>query len=82
MPRASEIHFRLKAAPTEYKSIRLEFKYNKQLLRFYTGQKVKEDQWNPGKERVKSSYATTADGKYSLNEFLDGLQRELNNVYH
>lgn len=81
MPRASEIHFRLKAAPTEYKSIRLEFKYNKQLLRFYTGQKVKEDQWNPGKERVKSSNATTADGKFSLNEFLDGLQRELSNVY-
>jgi len=38
--------------------------------------------WDYDKQRVKSNKETTADGKYSLNDLLDKLERALNKGYN
>jgi integrase len=82
MPRLPEVHFRLKPKDEDGRClIYLQFLYSKQRLFFSFGQKIKLEQWNAGKERVKKSTITTDDGKYSLNDLLDNLQRVCEKTY-
>ena len=83
MPRLPEVHFRLKRKDANGLSlIYLQFLYNKQRLFFSFGQKVKPDSWNHNKERVKNVHTTTADGKFSLNNMLDNLEKECYKTYN
>lgn len=55
--------------------IYLQFKYNGQKLVFTFGQSIDPKNWNPAKQRVKSNNQTTEDGKHSLNDLLDKLEK-------
>lgn len=63
--------------------IYLQFYYsgNKKLV-FSFGQNINPSNWNSKKQRVKSNNQTTADGKYSLNDLLDNLEKECNRAYN
>src|SRR5687768_8293789 len=83
MPRNPQIHFRLKPKDENGKSlIYLQFLYNKNRLFFSFGQKIKPSSWNAHKQRVKSNRETTTDGKYSLNDLLDNLEKVCEKAYH
>jgi integrase len=83
MPRNPQVHFRLKPKDEDGKSlIYLQFLYNKNRLFFSFGQKIKPSSWNENKQRVKSNRETTADGKYSLNDLLDNLEKVCEKSYH
>lgn len=83
MPRLPEVHFRLKPKDANgFSLIYLQFLYNKKRLFFSFGQKIKSESWNLNKERVKNVNTTTADGKYSLNNMLDHLEKECYKAYN
>lgn len=83
MPRQPEVHFRLKPADKNgTRTIYLEFLYNRQRLFYSFGQRVKPQDWNSGKQRVKNKQTTTADGKFALNELLDNLKRVCERTYN
>lgn len=76
MPRSPQVHFRLEPKDDDNKAlIYLQFLYNKRRLYFSFGQKIKVGNWSEGKERVKSNKETTEDGKHSLNDLLDNLEK-------
>ncbi|HEY8658811.1 MAG TPA: site-specific integrase [Hanamia sp.] len=83
MPRQPEVHFRLKPADENGKSIiYLQFLYNKNRLFFSFGQSVKSGDWNKDKQRVKKKDTTTADGKFALNALLDNLKKVCEKTYN
>ncbi|MCW3107293.1 MAG: hypothetical protein JWQ09_1799 [Segetibacter sp.] len=83
MARLPEVNFRLKPKDAKGMSlIYLQFLFNKQRLFFSFGQKIKPGQWNSNKQRVKNTTITTADGKHSLNDMLDTLERECSKIYN
>ncbi len=63
-------------------NIYLQFIYNTNRLFFSFGQSIKPADWNPGKERVKKKGATTADGKFALNDLLDNLKNVCEKTYN
>ena len=76
MPRQPVVHFRLKPEDQNgYSVIYLQFVYHKRRLFFSFGQTIRPSDWNEKKQRVKNKLATTADGKFSLNDLLDHLER-------
>ena len=82
MPRNPQVHFRLKPEDDQNKRlIYLQFLYNKNRLFYSFGQRIKLNNWNPGKQRVKNKKETTEDGKYSLNDLLDNLEAVCNKAY-
>lgn len=62
--------------------IYLKYKYNGQVLVFAFGQNINPANWNPNKQRVKNNRITTEDGKHSLNDLLDNLEKTLINAYN
>src|SRR4051812_5413403 len=83
MPRQPEIHYRLKPVDKNGKGlIYLDFAYNKQRVRYSTGQFVDPDDWNDKKEVVRNKLATTEDGKFKLNDLLDSLKRVCGKAYN
>lgn len=78
------VNFYLKKA--EEKSgrslIYLQFKYQGKRLVYAFGQNIDLDNWNKKKQRVKSNLETTADGKHSLNDLLDNLEKECLKAYN
>jgi integrase len=83
MPRHSQVHFRLKASSVKGKaSIYLQFIYKKNRLWYPTSQIINKKDWNAEKQRLKQNNATTNDGKYSLNDLLDNLERECSWAYN
>ncbi len=76
MPRQPVVHFRLKPADNKGLSIiYLQFIYQGRRLFYSFGQSVKTEDWNEKKQRVKNKQATTADGKFALNDLLDNLEK-------
>ncbi len=76
MPRQPVVHFRLKPEDQNgFSVIYLQFVYHKRRLFFSFGQTIRPSDWNEKKQRVKNKLATTADGKFSLNDLLDHLER-------
>lgn len=76
MPRQSEVHFRLKPENQDGKhTVFLQFLYSGHRLVYSFGQTVSLKDWNKARERVKNKQATTADGKYALNDLLDNLAK-------
>lgn len=72
-----------KPEPISGKSlIYLQFYYNGNKLVFSFGQSINPAHWNRKKQRVKSNAETTTDGKYSLNDFLDGLENACKRAYN
>lgn len=53
----------------------LQMKYSGQRLVFSTSEKINVKNWNANKQRVKNNRQTTKDGKHSLNDLLNELQR-------
>ena len=83
MPRNAQVHFRLKPADGENKSlIYLQFLYNKHRLFYSFGQRIKAKNWSLGKQRVKSNNETSADGKFALNDLLDNLETVCTKAYN
>lgn len=83
MARNSEVNFRLKSIGHDGKGlIYLQFLFNKQRLFFSFGQKIAPANWNPNKQRVKKNSITTLDGRHSLNDLLDNLERECYRAYN
>jgi hypothetical protein len=77
------VNFYLKKAEASgFSLIYLQFKYSGNKLLFSFGQNIKSGNWNKKKQRVKSNTITTADGKYSLNDLLDNLEKECLRAYH
>jgi integrase len=77
------VNFYLKKAEASgFSLIYLQFKYSGNKLLFSFGQNIKSTNWNKKKQRVKSNTITTADGKYSLNDLLDNLEKECLRAYH
>lgn len=78
------VNFYLKKA--EEKSgrslIYLQFKYQGHRLVHAFGQTIDAANWNAKKQRVKSNVQTTADGKHSLNDLLDNLEKECIRAYN
>ena len=78
MPRQPQVHFRLKIAGKPDKEtlypIYLQFIYNGNRLYYAFGQMIRIKDWNESKQRIKKKDATTADGKFSLNDLLDSLE--------
>src|SRR5450631_2396652 len=62
--------------------IYLQFLYNGTKLVFSFGQSIDPDDWKPGKQRLKKNTATTADGKFLVNELLDNLEKECLTAYN
>jgi integrase len=62
--------------------IYLQFLYNGRKLVFSFGQSIDPSDWKPGKQRLKKNTATTADGKFLVNELLDNLERECLTAYN
>ena len=82
MARLPEVHYRLKKKDSKGLAlIYMDFAFNKSRLKFSFGQKIKPELWNEKKQRVKNVSVTTADGKYSLNEMLDVLEKECYKIY-
>ncbi|GAA4327931.1 site-specific integrase [Flaviaesturariibacter amylovorans] len=54
----------------------LKFKYRGKELVFSTGENIDPKTWDKEKDRVKSNKATTANGDYSLNDFLGALREQ------
>lgn len=75
MPRQPEVHFRLKPSKEANRLIYLDFAYNKQRLKYSFGQFIYPKDWNENKELVKNKQATTADGKFKLNDLLESLRK-------
>ena len=78
-----EVNFYLKK-PAEKKDkslIYLQFKYSGEKFVYAFGEKVHKKDWNENKQRVKSNTATTADGKHSINELLNNLERVCSKAY-
>jgi len=76
MPRQPVVHFRLKPEDQNgFSVIYLQFVYHKRRLFFSFGQTIRPSDWNEKKQRVKNKLTTTADGKFSLNDLLDHLER-------
>lgn len=76
MPRQPVVHFRLKPKDSNGQSIvYLQFIYQGRRLFYSFGQSVRPEDWNEKKQRVKNKLATTADGKFALNDLLDNLER-------
>ena len=76
MPRQPVVHFRLKPKDSNGQSIvYLQFIYQGRRLFYSFGQFVRPEDWNEKKQRVKNKLATTADGKFALNDLLDNLER-------
>ncbi len=83
MPRQPEVHFRLKPEDQNGKhTIYLQFIYRGHRLFYSFGQTVRLNDWNKGKQRVKNKLATTADGKFSLNDLLDSLKKICEKTYN
>lgn len=92
MPRKPQVHFRLKPVPTGKKnttsnkkrkcSIFLDFAYERNRLFYSFGQSINPNDWNSNKERVKKNDATTSDGKHSLNDLLDNLEKLCEKSYN
>ena len=75
IPRQPVVHFRLKPEDQNgFSVIYLQFVYHKRRLFFSFGQTIRPSDWNEKKQRVKNKLATT-DGKFSLNDLLDHLER-------
>lgn len=79
-----EINFYLKAAQKVSKKslIYLKYKYNGNVLVFAFGQTINAANWHVNRQRVKSNNETTADGKHSLNDLLDNLQKVCTKAYN
>jgi integrase len=79
-----DIHFYLKKPEktTGESLIFLQWKFNGRILRFAFGQTIHPEDWNPKKERVKLKTKTTRDGRYNLNDLLDGLVEVCQKTYH
>lgn len=78
------INFYLKKAEesTGKSLIYLKYKYQGRVLVYTFGQTIDAKLWDKGKQRVKSNRTTTADGKHSLNDMLDNLERVLEKAYN
>ncbi len=62
--------------------IYLQFIYSGRRLFYSFGQFVRVSDWNAGKERVKNKLATTADGKFAINDLLDNLKSTCERTYN
>jgi integrase len=62
--------------------IYLQFLYNGRKLVFSFGQSIDPDDWKPGKQRLKKNTATTADGKFLVNDLLENLEKECLRAYN
>ncbi|HLY72273.1 MAG TPA: site-specific integrase [Puia sp.] len=60
----------------------LRFNYNGRRLVFTFGQSVDSGSWSSKKQRLKQKSATTADGKYLLNDLLDNLKKLCETAYN
>lgn len=77
------VNFYLKKAEASGKSlIYLQYFINGKKLTFSFGQSIELKNWDKKKQRVKSNKITTADGKHSLNDMLDNLERICNKTYN
>ena len=87
-----DVRFYLKQAGKNGKSsIYLLFQYKGNRLKYFfgesidTGKPLKEDgfqNWSTGKQRVRKNSLTTSDGKHSLNDLLENLEKECNRAYN
>lgn len=76
MARHPEVHFRLRPEVGKgNSSIFLQFIFNRNRLYFSFGQTVERRDWSEAKERVKKNVRTIDNGKYSINELLDCLEK-------
>ena len=76
MARHPEVHFRLKPEVGKGVSlIYLQFLFNRNRLFYSFGQTVEGRDWSEAKERVKKNDRTLNNGKYSINELLDHLEK-------
>src|SRR5687768_3446457 len=67
----AEVNYYLKEpASTKETIIYLFYHFNRQKLKFYTGEKILPTKWNPEKQRVKKNY----EGASEINDILDKLE--------
>ena len=66
-----------KRDPENELPIYLFFSFDGKRLKFYTGEKVYEKDWNPEKRRVKS----TTKGAVQINALLESLEEEVKQIY-
>jgi len=60
----------------------LQFRYNGKKLTFTFNQKIEPCNWDSNRQRIKKKNQTTHDGKYYINELLDGLAKECERAYN
>lgn len=60
----------------------LQFYSSGRRLVFSFGQSIHPKDWDLKKQRVKGNKATTADGKFLLNDLLDNLENECKSAYN
>ena len=76
MPRQPEVHYRLKPLDKNGKQlIYLDFMCGTKRIRYSFGQFINPKDWNSKKEMVIKKEATTADGKFKLNDLLSSLKK-------
>jgi integrase len=77
------VNFYLKKPEPNGKSlIFLRYYINGKPITFSFGQTIEVKNWNRDKQRVKSNRFTTEDGRYSLNDLLDNLERICKQTYY
>lgn len=62
--------------------IYLFYRYKGNRVKFSTGETINPDNWSSDRQRAKKNTATTANGKYGLNSFLDKLRDKCEEIYN
>jgi integrase len=76
------VNFYLKEPTSEVETpIFLQFKYKGQRFKYSIGQSIHPANWNPKKQRVKNTRATTKEGDALINDLLEGLSKKVENTY-
>jgi integrase len=59
----------------------LQYKYKGQKLKYYIGHSILPSKWDPKKQRVKNTNATTKNGDTLINDLINGLTKKVEETY-
>lgn len=78
----SSVNFYLKEPSSKEETpIFLQFKYNGKRFKYYIGHSIIPAKWDPKRQRVRNTNATTKTGDALLNDLINGLAQKVDATY-
>ena len=78
----SSVNFYLKEPSSKEETpIFLQFKYNGKRFKYYIGHSIIPAKWDPKRQRVRNTNATTKTGDALLNDLINGLAQKVESTY-